>query len=120
MGTSARGDIAGDNRKKRIEPSIDIDVSWEGDFLSGVKAGSTITLPVKETPQNCRLDIYELSENDFNRIRVESALEYTTEPISWLPEGATYDILVQSPVKTGSSITVYYDNNKLLIKIIYE
>lgn len=101
-------------------PSIDIDVSWEGYFLSNIKAGSTITLPVKETPQTCRLDIYELSENDFNRIRVESTLEHTAEPISWLPEGATYDILIQSPVKAGSSITVFYDNNKLLIKIIYE
>lgn len=97
-----------------------MDVSCEGYSKSGIQAGSTITLPVKETPQSCRLDIYGLSENDFNRIRVESALEHTAEPISWLPEGATYDILVQSPVKTGSSITVYYDNNKLLIKIIYE
>lgn len=120
MGSSAGGDITGNYRKKRIEPSIDMDVSWEGFFTDGIKAGSTVMLPIKPTPQSCRLDIYGLSEDDFNGIRVESALEHTSEPIAWLPEGATYDISVNSSIKTGSSITVFYKNNKLLIKIIYE
>ena len=120
MGSSAGGDITGYNSKKRIEPSIDMDVSWEGYFTGGIKAGSTVKLPIKPTPEDCRLDIYGLSENDFNGIHVESALEHTAEPISWLPEGSTYDICVRSPIKAGSSITVFYNNNKLLIKIIYE